>query len=103
MPAYVVTYKADPRSVSTLTAVRFADTLDAARANAEKVLGREQGYTVVSVTPALGYEGDDRAAFTVEYFAPRHCWLVMQPGAWDICECRTEEDARRIAAALNAA
>lgn len=50
MNAYEVTYKT-PKARKTMTAVRFAHTLDGARENAEKVLGREQGYVVVSVTP----------------------------------------------------
>ncbi len=41
--------------------------------------------------------------YTVEYFGPRDRWLVMEPGGFDICECKTEAQAQRIAAALNAA
>jgi len=51
MNAYEVTYKETPKARKTLTAIRFAHTTDEARENAEKVLGREQGYTVVDVTP----------------------------------------------------
>ena len=50
--AYDVTVKYTPRAREKHIYTRFAPSLEAARENAEKVLVREQGMTLISVVPA---------------------------------------------------